>query len=391
MSNLVRLLILGSFLATFAACGDSPPEPITREPEPEPEPEPFAEPDGFGFNTVGHVSFTVVDEARDDRSVLVDLWYPVDQLDTFVIPLAIYKTGVTTTTGQHFTVKAALAVEDLLVSRDEGRELLVFSHDFDSLNTQSTLLMEMLASHGFIVASPEHTGSTGAANSDPSDDETTAASHRVADVSLVIDAMLERSATARDSFEGRVDGSRVGVVGHAFGGLTSLGTAAGWAGGAIDERVKALVPISASMDGTFSNTQLASIELPALLLGGTEDTVVPINNNAIAFERMTGSPALYNVGIIGATHEHFRLLCANGDALFEALVDRNAWGTLGVGHLLAPYDAQCGPEADEVLRLQNLYTVAFFRRHLRDETAYAKYLTAEYATANEPAINLEAR
>ena len=391
MSNLVRFLILGSFLATFAACGDSPPEPITREPEPEPEPEPFAEPDGFGFNTVGHMSFTVVDEARDDRSVLVDLWYPVDQLDTFVIPLAIYKTGVTTTTGQHFTVEAALAVTDLLVSKDEDRALLVFSHDFDSLNTQSTLLMEVLASHGFIVASPEHTGSTGTETSDPSDDETTAASHRVADVSLVIDAMLERSATADDSFEGRVDGSRVGVVGHAFGGLTSLGTAAGWAGGAIDERVKALVPISASMDETFTNTQLASIELPALLLGGTEDTVVPISNNAIAFERMTGSPALYNVGIIGATHEHFQLLCANGDSLFEALVDRNVWGTLGVGHLLDPYDELCGPEADEVLRLQNLYSVAFFRRHLRNETAYAKYLTAEYAAANEPAINLEAK
>jgi len=213
----------------------------------------------------------------------------------------------------------------------------------------------------------------------------------VADISLVIDAMLERSATADDSFEGRLDGSRVGVVGHAFGGLTSLGTAAGWAGGAIDERVKAVVPISPSMEGTFSNPQLASIELPALLLGGTEDTVVPISNNAIAFERMTGSPALYNVGIIGATHEHLRLLCVNGDALFNALIDRNAWGAFGVGHLLAPYEEQCGPEADEVLRLQNLYTVAFFRRHLRDETGYAKYLTAEYAAANEPAINLEAK
>ena len=36
--------------------------------------------------------------------------------------------------------------------------LLVFSHGYRAINTQSTDLMEALASHGFVVASPEHTG-----------------------------------------------------------------------------------------------------------------------------------------------------------------------------------------------------------------------------------------
>jgi predicted dienelactone hydrolase len=252
--------------------------------------------------------------------------------------------------------------------------------------------MEVLASHGFIVASPAHTGSTATATTDPSDDAATAAAHRVPDISFVIDAMLEQSATAMTAFTGRVDGSRVGVVGQAFGGMTSLGAATGWAGGAIDERVKAIVPISATVEGTFSNGQLAGIELPALLLGGSEDTVVPISNNAVAFEQMTSSPALYNVGVVGATHEHFGMVCVRGDALYDANIGQPQWGVLGLGGLIDPYDENCrGPEAGEVLRLQNLYTVAFFRRHLRDEEAYSKYLTAEYAAANEPAINLDAK
>jgi predicted dienelactone hydrolase len=387
MPNLTRFLILASVIAMLAACGGDSGTPVVREPPPEVEPEPFAEPDGFGFNAVGHTSFTPVDETRNDRSLLVDVWYPVDAGDAWPVPRVRYDLGVLPTTGS-----AEVAVSFLPISEREGRALLVFSHDFGALNTQSTLLMEVLASHGFIMASVTHTGSTATATTEPSDDATTAATHRVPDISFVIDAMLEQSATAMTAFTGTVDGSRVGVLGQAFGGMTSLGVAAGWAGGAIDERVKAIVPISATVEGTFSNGQLADIELPALLLGGSEDTVVPISNNAVAFEQMTSSPALYKVDIDGATHEHFGMVCAMGDALYDANLGLSLWRAMGMDDLVDPYDENCrGPEADEVLRLENLYVVAFFRRHLRDEEAYSKYLTAEYAAANEPAINLDAK
>jgi hypothetical protein len=44
-----------------------------------------------------------------------------------------------------------------------------------------------------------------------------------------------------------------------------------------------------------------------------------------------------------------------------------------------------------VLRIQNLYAVAFFRRYLLGETAYEFYLRQDYARDNEPDIAFRAR
>ena len=57
---------------------------------------------------------------------------------------------------------------------------------------------------------------------------------------------------------------------------------------------------------------------------------------------------------------------------------------------MAPYNATCIPPAfsiEEATRLQNLYAIAFFRRHLLGETSYAPFLTTAYAVANEPDID----
>ena len=45
---------------------------------------------------------------------------------------------------------------------------------------------------------------------------------------------------------------------------------------------------------------------------------------------------------------------------------------------------------DEAFRLQNLYAVSFFRRHLLDDRRYDAYLTPDFAES-EPAVNFSAR
>jgi predicted dienelactone hydrolase len=89
--------------------------------------------------------------------------------------------------------------------------------------------METLASHGFIVIAPEHTGNSQSSGEDTFDE---AAANRVPDVSFFIDTMNRRNHDPDDMFYQRVKTDGVGVVGHSFGGMTAVGMAAGWAGAA---------------------------------------------------------------------------------------------------------------------------------------------------------------
>jgi len=228
-----------------------------------------------------------------------------------------------------------------------------------------------------------------------------AAEHRVPDVSAVIDAMARRSAESDDAFSDRIATHRVGVIGHSFGGMTAIGAAAGWAGAGPDPRVAAIAPVSAVIDGDlqsderagpnagFTADQLAGVVIPAMLIGGTEDVDVPIENNRLAFDQMVNAPAVYRVDVIGANHTHFANVCAIGDLLIELGLDPDLWATLGAEDLIAPYEATCTGDAfpiAEADRLLSLYAVAFFRRHLLGEVGYDDWLSEGYADG-EPDVD----
>lgn len=58
------------------------------------------------------------------------------------------------------------------------------------------------------------------------------------------------------------------------------------------------------------------------------------------------------------------------------------WSSLGAQDLIEPYQSKCTEEAfpvEEAIRLQNIYVVALFKRHLLLEQGYDQYLSAENA------------
>lgn len=339
---------------------------------------PVDAPDELGSFAVGHTMFTVVDAERDNRELRVDVWYPVDPADATDGPFSEY------TLQGPFTLASEVAVDDLPVSSAEPHGLLVFSHGFGGINTQSTQLMEALASHGFVIASPEHTGNT---TLDSSDDMP--AEKRVPDVSVVIDRMLTRSGTPGDPFEGRIDESKVGALGHSFGGGTALGMVAGFGGAAPDSRVNVVGVIAGSVGSDrFSEEALASVTAPTILLVGTLDPDA-VDNHDYAFAHMPNAEALFKVEITGANHTHFANVCAIGDFLLGLGLDQDQWAGVGAEALVQPYDDTCTEDVypiEEAHRLQNLYMVAHFKRYLLGERGYDRFLTAAYARDNEPAV-----
>ncbi len=265
--------------------------------------------------------------------------------------------------------------------------LVVFSHGSGSLNIQSTGVMEFLASHGFVVVAPNHTGNT--IFDDPQDPFPVTAVNRPLDVSLLIDHMLERSGDPEDPFHNRISPLAIGVVGHSFGGYTALAMAAGFEDQVPpDPRVRAIVPTSA-VTGLHTDEELASITIPTMLIGGTLDTAVPIDPDTIRAFELISSRHLYRADIVGATHSHFANICDIGNALIDTGLPIEFWPAVGAGDLIPYYNEACIPGVfpiDESQRIQALYTVAFFRRHLYLDLRYARFLKESYADANEPDV-----
>ena len=371
--SIVRRSLLAGLFLFAVSCGDSAQPPTQNEPA-----GPFAVPDESGPYLAGHTEDVVVDVSRGGRELPVDIWYPIDDPDGAELTLYALQgdAGIT----------SELAYRDAQPGGPGARPLIVFSHGFGGINTQSVPLMEHLATHGFVVISPEHTGNINGDNSSPDP-----AADRVPDVTAVIDYMASRNAAAGDPFEGRVNTQEVGVAGHSFGGFTATASVTGYDVFGPDSRVVAIMPIAAA-NARITDDELRGLDVPALFLCGTLDSL--LDQQIRSFDLASSSPDLFRVDAIGATHTHFANICQIGNWLISIGLGKETWPTIGASALTAPYEETCEPPAlpiETALRVQNLYAAAFFGRYLAGDERYAEYLTMDYASGNEPDVVFFAR
>lgn len=190
--------------------------------------------------------------------------------------------------------------------------LVLFSHGSCGYPLQSLFLTPLLATRGFVVAAPSHPGNTLAefpACGTPTA-QTASFLERPADVTYVLDTLLAAGVDAASPFFGLIDETRIGMMGHSFGGLTTYLVAAN------DPRIAVAVPLA-----PFA-TIAPALAVPSLTMIGGIDSVVP---NAATRERFAEStPPKRLVEIAHAGHYAFSNLCFPGpDCAPPATLDQD--------------------------------------------------------------------
>jgi len=217
---------------------------------------------------VGHVTVSLLDHARNNRSLAVEAWYP---------------THVTDGTPSRYELLPGVAFDSPnaleAVLPSPGRHpLIVWSHGRTGLRHIYTKLCEGLADEGYVVVSGDHPGDTlfdwlTGANADDETNER----QRLGDVSFYIDAALD--GRLGSNLAAAIDPAAVFVAGHSYGGLTAIISTTGVHGTRGDGRVRAIAGAQA-YTRTLPADLVDAIDVPTLLLVGMGDLTTPPSTDA---------------------------------------------------------------------------------------------------------------
>lgn len=248
--------------------------------------------------------------------------------------------------------------------------LLVFSHGNGGFRHQNTFQAEYLASHGYFVVAPDHTGnaavtllpdqvliySSQTRSAERRDD-------RPRDVSFLITQLSSLSQKPDHWLGGRVAAGRFGALGHSFGGFTVCRAIE------LDARIKAILPMT--LAGTLTEAGDAKpCEVPLMVLLGDKDRTVGERGNQRStayFEQATGPKYLLNFKDAG----HYT---------FTEMAQINPqWGDgLGVekdkeGNVTLKFS-----DAAEDQRITKEYSVGFFDAYVKEDAAARQFIDANH-------------
>ena len=312
------------------------PEPDPAEapaPEPEPTSEPTAEPPlvltEFGEFPVG---VTTLELGGEPGQQPVSVWYPADSDAVAGMETEIFDSSQVIPAAFRALIPESMQGEvetssyrDAPLADENTYPVVIYSHGFGGYRDVAIFLTSHLASHGFVVASPEHlhrnlpAQAFGTAEFSPEKDQAD-----IANTLVTLDAAFGTSA----------DTARVGVIGHSAGARTALDALA-------NEAVLAAIPLAG---GGVAPPDAA--DKPILVVVAELDLTVPTENSLASYDSATG-PRTF-VSLAQAGHNSFTdscplILAGGGLDMLEPL--------LGAEQVARAEDG-CTPENADPLDMQ---------------------------------------
>ena len=274
---------------------------------------------GLGEYDVGVSTITITDPTRN-RPLTVDVWFPLAD-DVSGDPHRY-----TFVTGDYYESPQAVSAEPASISPDGPFPLVVYSHGSGGTRYNHSNYTETIASHGYLVVAPDHTGNTAVERVlDSADDPSVIALNRPQDIRVVIEAMVNPESPETAGFVAAADPERVAVTGHSFGGFTAYASAAGYANelGEVgpEPLLDAIIPLAPAVGGDdpadqlLSDGRLIAVQVPSLVMVGTNDQTTPIDPNVERAWELNSSDPHYRLELVDAQHQTFSDVCAYLDFL----------------------------------------------------------------------------
>ncbi|MDP8254640.1 MAG: hypothetical protein P9M14_02730 [Candidatus Alcyoniella australis] len=351
------------------------------------EEEPYYDPRELGPYQVGVTTLVLIDQGRWDpatqsaRTLPVEVWYPAtDQTadlprdtvrgflgdwDEYVLQL-FAQMGATPEDLANFDNETGAVRDAQLESGDAPYPMVLFSHGFGGIRFQNYTQCEYLASHGFIVAAPDHTGNALVTTLPDEviefreDLESISLLQRKADFSFLLDAFTGLSALDPDGrLTGAIQTERFGGMGHSFGGRSIAETTKD------DQRLAAAINMASYMlpriEPTYDTSMMFMIAL--------EDVTMADVIFLMRWDYTLVPPPKFKLELHDAGHYTFSDSCI---LLPSIIGNHNGCGT---GERLEGGEPFEFIDHDAAFAAINAYTVAFFSFNLRDDQQAADLLT----------------
>lgn len=286
-------------------------------------------------------------------------------------------------------------------TRSQPAPLIVLTHGIGATRAKFAYLGKHLASHGFAVAIPEHSGSNRQYLEAFLRGKVSNLLHpheylrRSTELTALLDS-LERFVATDGEWMGRLDPQRVGIFGNSFGGTIALAAAGAEINSARlnktcaentvtfnlsillqcdvrdlevlngrwhDSRIKAVFAAHPPTSTIFGPEGMGKIAIPTMLVAGSHDQLVPAMPEQVYPFSWLNVPQKYLALIVPGTH-----YSADEDA--------------ATARLPSFLRGSSSPPSPTIARgyLQAL-SVAFFGAHLDNRSDYLPYLQPAYAKA----------
>jgi predicted dienelactone hydrolase len=354
--------------------GESSGGGTTPDAGPEPDAGPVAL-DAPGPHRVGYRQTEITYQpigSEAPRTLRLALWYPTDDTEG---------RGTAYLFGR---IQRPEVFTDAALAAGEAFPVLVFSHGSGGLAEQSVFFTEFYASHGFVVASPDHTGNT---FQDGGNLAPEMFYLRPQDITAVLDHVYDGLPDG-DALKGKLT-EQVVIAGHSFGGYTTLAesgtaydveyldaTCAGaspdqffcgawqsnqavrdlFTSGFRDDRLDVAIPMAPLGGPVFD---FAAVDLPTLLVTAGRDETLP---DPAARRRR-----------LGQTRRRRRRAPRRSRrrATSASRISARSCPASSMGDGCLPDNT----DPDEVHRVTNAVSWAFVRRHLFDDSTHDDVLS----------------